>query len=591
VALFFGPLANGSEVVFMSRFSRKCHDRRPLNTGLLNCQSEEKMKKSMTITHSKLWVDLETHRQALAGIHLRELFANDPQRAISLLLSFDGLHYDFSKQRLTAETLKLLVALAKSAGVTEAIRRMFSGDRINNTEDRSVLHVALRRFSAPFPGGQFDVIPEVTETRRRMSEFSELLRAGKCHGYQGMAIRDVVNIGIGGSDLGPKMMNQALRAISHPALGVHYVSNLDGAQLAPLLQTLDPRTTLFIVVSKTFTTQETMLNAQTARDWLKANLGDDVNLASHFAAVSSKPERAVEFGVSGDRVFPIWDWVGGRYSLWSAVGLALMIAIGPRAFDEMLRGAERMDEHFCTEPFERNLPVIMALIGIWNTNLLGATTNAVLPYNESLKYFPSFLQQLEMESNGKSVSIGGGPVGYATCPIVWGELGNNGQHAFFQLLHQGGHLVPCDFIASVRSDYRLPGHQEALLSNCFAQSAALAFGKTESEVRESMEKECVSPEEMVGLLPHRVFAGNQPSSTLLLKSLDPGTLGSLVALYEHKVFVQGVIWGINSFDQWGVELGKAMASRILPALHKPDLAKSFDASTQALLAYSRSHMI
>ncbi len=541
----------------------------------------------MTITASRTWADLCAHRQEMEKTHLRDFFAGDPERAGSLSLSFDDILYDFSKQRLTRETLGLLVKLAGEAFLPEWIERMFAGDRINVSEGRSVLHVALRRFAAPFPSGQFDVMADVLATRKRMAEFAELLRAGKCHGHHGMAIRDVVNIGIGGSDLGPKMMNQALRALAHPTLRVHYVSNLDGARLAPLLQTLDPRTTLFVVVSKTFTTQETMLNAETARNWLKSNLGDDVNLANHFAAVSSRPERAAAFGISGDRVFPIWDWVGGRYSLWSAVGLALMIAIGPHAFEEMLRGAERMDEHFRTAPFAQNLPVIMGLIGIWNTNFLGATTNAVLPYNESLKYLPSFLQQLEMESNGKSVSIAGDPVDCATCPIVWGELGNNGQHAFFQLLHQGGRIVPCDFIASVRSDYPLPGHQEALLSNCFAQSSALAFGKTENEVRESMEKESVAPEDVADLLPHRVFAGNQPSSTLLLKTLAPGTLGSLVALYEHKVFVQGAVWGINSFDQWGVELGKAVASRILPAFDDPALASAFDGSTQALLAYCR----
>lgn len=541
----------------------------------------------MTITASQTWASLANHRQKLESAHLRQLFANDPNRVDSLSLSFDDILYDFSKQRLTGETIGLLVKLAEEAFVPEWIGRMFDGDRINVTEGRSVLHVALRRSSARFPGAQMDVMPDVLATRKRMAEFAEALRGGHCQGHQGMAIRDVVNIGIGGSDLGPKMVNQALRSIAHPALGVHYVSNLDGAQLAPLLQTLDPRTTLFIVVSKTFTTQETMLNAETARNWLKANLGDDVNLSNHFAAVSSKPERAVQFGVARERVFPIWDWVGGRYSLWSAVGLALMVAIGPHAFDEMLRGAERMDEHFRTAPFARNLPAIMGLIGIWNTNFLGAATNAVLPYNESLKYFPSFLQQLEMESNGKSVSIGGDAMDCPTCPIVWGELGNNGQHAFFQLLHQGGRLVPCDFIASVRSDYPLPGHQEALLSNCFAQSSALAFGKTESEVRESMEKENVPAEEMADLLPHRVFQGNQPSSTLLLKSLTPATIGALVALYEHKVFVQGAVWGINSFDQWGVELGKAVASRILPAFADPSLASAFDASTQALLAYCR----
>ena len=544
----------------------------------------------MSITTSPAWADISAHRQSFAKTHLRDLFANDQKRVESLTLKFDGIHYDFSKQRLTTETLGLLVKLAKEARVADCAERMFAGDKINVSEGRSVLHVALRRSAGPFPGAQFDVMPEVLATRERMAEFAERLRAGKCLGHKGMPIRDVVNIGIGGSDLGPKMMGQALRAMSHPTLGVHYISNLDGAQLAPLLQTLDPRTTLFIVVSKTFTTQETMLNANTARAWLKANLGDELVSENHFAAVSSKPERAVQFGVSKDLVFPIWDWVGGRYSLWSAVGLALMIAIGPHAFNEMLRGAERMDEHFRTTPLERNLPVIMGLIGIWNTNFLGASTLSMLPYNESLKYFPSFLQQLEMESNGKSVSIGGESLGYDTCPIVWGELGNNGQHAFFQLLHQGGRIVPCDFIAAARSDYPLPEHQEALLSNCFAQSAALAFGRTADEVRASLEKEKKSPQEIDDLVPHRVFAGNQPSSTLLLNSLNPATLGSLVALYEHKVFVQGVIWGINSFDQWGVELGKAVASRILPAVYDVELAKSLDASTQALLSFCRQHL-
>ena len=544
----------------------------------------------MTITASPAWAALNAHRDIISKAHLCDLFAADPKRVESLALSFDGMFYDFSKQRVTAETLGSLVSLAKEALVPEWTERMFSGERINISEGRSVLHTALRRSAGPFPGKEFDVMPEVIETRRRMAEFAERLRSGKCFGHKGMPIRDVVNVGIGGSDLGPKMMNQALRAISHPALNVHYVSNLDGAQMAPLLQTLDPRTTLFIVVSKTFTTQETMFNANTARDWLRANLGDELVVENHFAAVSSKPERAVEFGVPRELVFPIWDWVGGRYSLWSAVGLALMIAIGPHAFDEMLRGAERMDEHFRTAPFEQNLPVVMALLGIWNTNFLGASSISVLPYNESLKYFPSFLQQLEMESNGKTVTADGKPLDYATCPIVWGELGNNGQHAFFQLLHQGGRLIPCDFIASARSDYPLPGHQEALLANCFAQSAALAFGRDEDEVRASMEKEAVSPQQIADLLPHRVFAGNQPSSTLLLSSLNPATLGALVTLYEHKVFVQGAIWGINSFDQWGVELGKAVASRILPAIHDQALANTLDASTQGLISFSCKHL-
>ena len=542
----------------------------------------------MSITTTRAWADLQKHQATIATCHLRDLFAADPGRCAALTVESGGLHFDYSKQRVNAETLALLVALAEASGLSDKTARMFAGEHINVSEDRAVLHVALRRSSGPFPSGA-DVMPEVLATRRRMADFAERLRAGKCIGHDGMPIRDVVNIGIGGSDLGPKMMNQALRSLAHPALGVHYVSNLDGAQIAPLLQTLDPRTTLFIVVSKTFTTQETMVNAQTARAWLRANLGDAVDLSAHFAAVSSRPERAVAFGLDAERVFPIWDWVGGRYSLWSAVGLALMVAIGSHAFEAMLRGAERMDEHFRTAPFARNMPVLMALLGIWNTNFLGAETNAVLPYNESLRFFPSFLQQLEMESNGKSVTADGQAVGCATSPIVWGELGNNGQHAFFQLLHQGGRIVPCDFIASARSDFPLPGHHEALLANCFAQSSALAFGRTADEVRRALEQEGLSAEAIKALLPHRVFAGNQPSSTLLMATLEPEALGALVALYEHKVFAHGAILGINPFDQWGVELGKAVASRILPAFHDESQAKALDASTQALLSFCQRH--
>jgi len=548
----------------------------------------------MTITSSPAWAAVGAHCQSVAKTQLRDLFADDPQRVDALSLSFDGLFYDFSKQRLTRETVPLLVALADAAGLAPAIERMFAGERINVSEGRSVLHVALRRpadaGAAAFPRSDFDVMPDVLRTRARMAEFAERLRAGEWLGSTGLPIRDVVNIGIGGSDLGPKMMCTALRAISHPALTFHFVSNLDSAQLAPLLQTLDPRTTLFIVVSKTFTTQETMINAQTARDWVLANLGDDAAVGAHFVAVSARPENAMQFGIASAAVFPIWDWVGGRYSLWSAVGLALMIAIGPQAFDELLRGAARMDEHFRTTPLARNLPVLMALVGIWNTNFLGAQTNAILPYNESLKYLPSYLQQLEMESNGKSVSVAGEPLDCATAPIVWGELGNNGQHAFFQLLHQGGRLVPCEFVAAVRSDFPLPRHQEALLANCFAQSAALAFGRNAAEVRASLEKDSLGEEEIARLLPQRVFAGNQPSSTLLLTSLEPTTLGALIALYEHKVFVQGTVWGINSFDQWGVELGKAVAERILPAFSDARRGEALDASTQRLLAFSRAHL-
>ncbi|HRL77201.1 MAG TPA: glucose-6-phosphate isomerase [Candidatus Accumulibacter phosphatis] len=543
----------------------------------------------MNITTSAAWKAIEAHRQSLSPVHLREFFARDPGRVASLSLSFDGILYDFSKQRIDSTSLPLLAALAREAQLELWTERMFGGEEINASEGRSVLHVALRRSRSPFPTASLDVMPDVLATRQRMAAFAEAIRSGKALGFTGLPIRSVVNIGIGGSDLGPKMLAYALRSVSQPGLDVHYVSNLDSAQLAPLLQTLDPRTTLFLVASKTFTTQETMLNAQTARDWLLAKLGDVAAVSSHFAALTAKPERALQFGIREDAVFPLWDWVGGRFSLWSAVGLALMIAIGPQAFADLLAGAERMDEHFRSAPYERNLPVVMALIGIWNTNFLGATSNAVLPYNESLKYFPSFLQQLEMESNGKAVGSDGQPLACAANPIIWGELGNNGQHAFFQLLHQGGRLVPCDFIAAVRADYPLPRHQEALLANCFAQSAALAFGKTAAEARNELAG-TMSPAALEALLPHKVFPGNQPSSTLLLTRLEPQTLGALIALYEHKVFVQGVIWGLNSFDQWGVELGKAVASSILPAIDDPALAAPLDASTQALLAFTRQHI-
>ncbi|OFZ89258.1 MAG: glucose-6-phosphate isomerase [Betaproteobacteria bacterium RBG_16_64_18] len=542
----------------------------------------------MTITQTAAWRALETHSESLAGTHLRALFADDPERAKDFSLAFDGILFDFSKQRLHRKTLALLVALAEEAGVSRSVARMFAGERINVSEDRAVLHVALRRSAGPFPRADFDVMPEVLETRRRMAELAERLRFGNRRGHTGSAIRDVVNIGIGGSDLGPKMLARALRSIAHPTLRVHFVSNLDGAQLAPMLQTLDPRTTLFIVASKTFTTQETMLNARTARDWLVSNLGTPDAVASHFAAVTSKSERALEFGIAPEAVFPLWDWVGGRFSLWSAVGLALMIAIGPHAFDELLGGAEYMDEHFRTASFDRNLPVVMALIGIWNTNFLGAATNAVLPYNESLQYFPAFLQQLEMESNGKAVGIDGRALGCASSPIVWGELGNNGQHAFFQLLHQGGRLVPCEFIAAAHSDYPLPGHHDALLANCFAQSAALAFGRTAEEARAELKADrTVDPGRIESLVPQKTFPGNQPSTTLLLSRLDSATLGALVALYEHKVTVQGLIWGINSFDQWGVELGKEVAHRVLAALRDPGAAQGLDASTRNLIEFTR----
>lgn len=543
----------------------------------------------MKLTQSDAYKALERKKASLEGIHLRELFAKDAKRTEKLSRSFGNLFYDFSKERLDAETIDLLVNLAKEAHLKEAIERMFAGERINTSENRQVLHVALRKSHGPFPEA-CDVMPEVLETRCRMAEFAEGVRSGALAGSTGKKITDVINIGIGGSDLGPKMMARALRAVSLNGPRVHFISNLDAAPITRLLSTLDASTTLIVVVSKTFTTQETMLNAHTARRWLVEKLGDGPHLANHLAAVSSKPALAAQFGIPAERVFAMWDWVGGRYSLWSAVGLALMIQTGADIFNRLLSAAEKMDEHFRNTDFSQNLPVLMALIGYWNSNLLGAPTLAVLPYNDSLQYFPSFLQQLEMESNGKSVGIDNVPLTSTAAPVVWGELGNNGQHAFFQLLHQGGRLVPCDFIAAVKADYPIAGHQEALLANCFAQTSALAFGKTEAEVRESMKKEGKDEATINALALQRSFKGNQPTATILLKDLSPESMAELTVLYEHKVFTQGILWGINSFDQWGVELGKAVARQILPRLTDEKAALHFDSSTEALIAFTRKHL-
>jgi glucose-6-phosphate isomerase len=564
----------------------------------------------MDITRSPEWAAVTDAANRLGNRSLREFFADDTGRVDALCFERNGLLVDFSKQRLDRTALACLVELARAAGVERWRDAMFAGDRINASEDRAVLHVALRHRGETFPSAERNVMPEVRAELAKMRALAQEIRDGRWTGFSGQGIRHVVNIGIGGSDLGPKMATHALQALGHPAVEVDYVSNLDGAGLAPLLARLDPRTTLFIVASKTFTTQETLTNARTARDWLHSHVATQVPAdapaaererrladatARHFLAVSSAPQLAIDFGVDPTRVFRMWDWVGGRYSLWSAVGLPLMIEIGPQAFDELLAGAAAMDEHFRTQPLESNLPVLMGLVGVWNTDFLGAETLAVLPYNESLRFLPAHLQQLEMESNGKTVNRDGRPLDCKANPIVWGEIGINGQHAFFQLLHQGGRLVPCDFIAAARADYPLPGHQDALLANCFAQSAALAFGRTADEARADMERRGMSPETVERLLAYKVFPGNQPSTTILLSKLSPRNLGALIALYEHKVFVQGVIWGLNSFDQWGVELGKEVARNIQPAFREagdPDGkgdAANLDASTRRLVAYCRAN--
>jgi len=544
----------------------------------------------MSVTATPTWQALLAHAKRLGQQSLRTLFADDPSRTGALSREALGLHLDFSKQRLDRPTLASLLELARTAGVEHWRDAMMAGEHINTSEDRAVLHVALRHPGNTFPRADFNVMPAVRTELARMADTAQRIRNGQWLGHTGLAIRHVVNIGIGGSDLGPKMATQALQALAHPTVAVHYVSNLDGAGLAPLLSALDPRTTLFIVASKTFTTQETLTNATTARQWLVDNLLDESAVARHFLAISAMPERAIFFGIAAENVFRMWDWVGGRYSLWSAVGLPLMIAVGPHVFDELLAGAAAMDEHFRTTALADNLPVLLGLVGIWNTNFLNADTLAVLPYNESLRHLPAYLQQLEMESNGKTVDREGHALDCHPNPIVWGEIGINGQHAFFQLLHQGGWLVPCDFIAAARADFPLAGHQDALLANCFAQSAALAFGRTEAEARAELEAAGASASDIAHLLPHKVFKGNQPSTTLLLSRLGPREIGSLIALYEHKVFVQGVIWGINSFDQWGVELGKEVARRIQPAFTDPSKAGALDPSTQALIAYCREHM-
>ncbi len=546
----------------------------------------------MPITNAPAWRELVEHHKSVAQSHLRDWFTADPERFSRLSFEFEGVLLDFSKQRVDQRTLELLLDLTKTADLECWRDRLFDGEKINFSEDRAVLHPALRYLkTGPFPTPETDVMPEVRQVRARMRLFSDQVRAGLWRGFSGEAIRDVVNIGIGGSDLGPKMVVRALGAFQRTGMRMHFVSNLDSAHLAPLLDSLDPRSTLFVVASKTFSTQETMINAHTARDWLCAAAGGQAEraLAQHFVAVTADEGRARAFGLPLNNVFRIWDWVGGRYSLWSAVGLPIALAIGMNGFERLLAGAQAMDRHFQDAPLAENLPVLMALIGVWNTNFLGAETSAILPYNESLRFLPSFLQQLEMESNGKTVGWDGRPLSCKANPIVWGEIGSNGQHAFFQLLHQGGWMVPSDFIASAQSDFPLPGHQAPLMANCLAQSAALAFGKTEAEARTELDAAGVPADQMGALLPHKVFAGNQPSTTIILPRIDAYHLGLLLAMYEHKVFVQGVIWGINSFDQWGVELGKQLAGRLLPALKGETGTEGLDQSTSALISWCREY--
>jgi glucose-6-phosphate isomerase len=524
------------------------------------------------------WAALEGHAREINNLHLRQLFAQDPQRGEHFALEAAGIYFDYSKNRITEQTLKLLLALAQQAGLKQHIEAMFAGDRINVSEKRAALHVALRApRGATFLCDGRNVVPEVHAVLDKMADFSKRVRGGAWKGATGRRIHNVINIGIGGSDLGPAMAYEALKHYSEHSMSFRFVSNVDGTDFAEAVRDLDAAETLFIVSSKTFTTLETMTNARSAREWLLGGVGGDQStIARHFVAVSTNAEEVAKFGIDPKNMFVFWDWVGGRYSMDSAIGLSTMIAIGPEHFQEMLDGFHAIDDHFRTAPFERNIPVLMGLLAVWYNNFFGAQTVAVLPYEQYLKRFPAYLQQLTMESNGKHVRLDGARVDCDTGPIYWGEPGTNGQHSFYQLIHQGTRLVPCDFIAFAHTLNPLDGQHDMLVANVFAQAEALAFGKTEAEVKAEGTSD--------RLVPYRVCEGNRPSSTLLLDRLTPAALGKLVALYEHNVFTQGTIWQIDSFDQWGVELGKALAQRIIPEVSgatEPKLAH--DSSTNALI--------
>ena len=536
------------------------------------------------LTQRPAWKALEDHFQKVRELHLRQLFTDDAERGKRMTAEGAGLYLDYSKNRITDETIKLLLQLAEESGLRPRIDAMFRGDKINSTEKRAVLHVALRapRGTSIVIDGH-NVVPDVHDVLEKMANFSNRLRTGAWKGHTGKRIRNVVNIGIGGSDLGPVMAYEALKHYSERAMTFRFVSNIDGTDFAEAVRDLDPSETLFIVSSKTFTTLETMTNAHTAREWsLKGMGGDEKSVAKHFVAVSTNAGEVSKFGIDTANMFGFWDWVGGRYSMDSAIGLSTMLAIGPDNFRAMLDGFHQVDEHFRTAPFERNLPVLMGLLGVWYSNFFGAETVAVLPYEQYLKRFPAYLQQLTMESNGKHVTLSGAKVGYQTGPIYWGEPGTNGQHSFYQLIHQGTRLIPCDFIAFAQPLNPLGRHHDMLLANVFAQAEALAFGKTREQVKAEG-----TPDQLV---PHRVFEGNRPSNAILVERLTPETLGKLVALYEHSVFTQGAIWGIDSFDQWGVELGKVLAKRMIPELEsQEELKLDHDSSTNSLIRRYRKY--
>jgi glucose-6-phosphate isomerase len=536
-------------------------------------------------TELPAYAQLQAHYDALSNRHMRDMFAEDGDRFAHFTRQFEDILLDFSKNRITDETLNLLLQLAEQAGLTDAIGKMFSGDVINQTEGRAVLHVALRnRSNTPILVDGRDVMPDVNGVLARMNSFTERVRSGSWTGYTGAGITDVVNIGIGGSDLGPVMVTEALRPYADDhKLRVHFVSNVDAVHIYETLQTVRPETTLFLIASKTFTTQETMTNAQTARQWFLDQGGSEGDIAKHFAALSTNKQAVEAFGIDPDNMFGFWDWVGGRYSLWSAIGLSIALYVGFDNFEELLAGGHAMDEHFRLTSPDQNLPVVLALLGIWYNNFFGAQTAAILPYDQYMHRFAAYFQQGDMESNGKSVDRTGQPIDYQTGPIIWGEPGTNGQHAFYQLIHQGTKLIPCDFLAPAISQRPIGEHHKILMANYFAQTEALMNGKTEDEAADELRKAGKSESAIAALAPFKTFPGNRPTNSILFRKLTPRTLGSLIALYEHKIFTQGVIWNIFSFDQWGVELGKQLASRILPELQDDRPVDTHDSSTNGLI--------
>jgi glucose-6-phosphate isomerase len=535
-------------------------------------------------TTTKSYKELKSHYEKIKNTHMRRLFEDDPQRFSEFSLTFKDIFLDYSKNIVTQETMKLLFNLAEEANLKDAIKQMFSGKKINETEDRAVLHIALRnRSNTPIKVDGKDVMPEVNTVLSQMKKFSQKVSSGKWPGYTHKPITDVVNIGIGGSDLGPVMVTEALKAYKKKKVNVYFVSNVDGTHIAETLKGLNPERTLFIIASKTFTTQETMANAYTARRWFMAVAKDEKYIKRHFVAVSTNEEKVVEFGIDKDNMFRFWNWVGGRYSLWSAIGLSIACAVGFNNFIELLEGAHAMDKHFKNASFDKNIPVILALLGIWYNNFFNAESHAVLPYDQYLHRLPAYLQQGDMESNGKYVARDGKTVSYQTGPIIWGEPGTNGQHAFYQLIHQGTKLIPCDFLTAAISHNPLGEHHRILLSNFFAQTQALMKGKNEEEVIAELKEAGKTDEEIKKLLPYKVFTGNKPTNSIIYKKLTPYTLGCLIAMYEHKIFTQGVIWNIFSFDQWGVELGKQLAKNILPQLKDSEVVTSHDSSTCGLI--------